>query len=244
MRPGKSILETGIVPLATTPVTTSWDGSRLVLGAGGSVVTNNAPNGSAIFTAMNMSTINNAGQVQVIVADTRDTLNLAPYTETPGFLIQNWKAQPITVGNISPQPETPVEIQLVGPGQKGIQPLTLTTGGTALPVPSGACAAAMLPPRAMQLVMQANSGDTSTVAIIGGPTDQGGNNAFVFGLNFPSTTQAGTQYPPPPGYYQTTTSNTIYYNITWGQSGLLFCANLSSELANTEQALVLSLRRL
>jgi hypothetical protein len=244
LRPGKSILETGIVPLATTPVTTSWDGSRLTLAAGASAVTNNAPNGSAIFTAINLATMNNAGQLQVIATGTRDTLSLNPYTETPDFLIQNWKAQPISAVNLSPQPETPVEIQLVGPGQKGIQPLKLAIDGATLPVPSGACAAAMLPPLAMQLVMQANSGEKSTVAMIGGPTDQGGNNALVFGLNFPSTTLAGTASEPQPGYYMTTTRNTIYYTINWGQSGLLFCANLSSALANIETALVLGLRRL
>lgn len=241
--PGKPLFQTGIVPLAAQPVTSAWNGAPLLLDPGQSAAMASAPNGSAIFTAENMATMNNAGAVKVDSGGIV-TMNLDPNTETPVFLIRNWKALPLTITNISPQPETPVRVQLIGQGLSGTNPLKLPTDGTALPMVSGACATAALPPRLMQLVLQALSGEMSTVAVIGGPRDPAGNNAYVFGLNFGEDTEWNTPYPPPPGYYKTTAGNTIYYQINWKAAGLLFCANLSSAFANLDQPLTAVVRRL
>ena len=240
--PGLSILEFGVVPLAAGPITTQWDGSPQTLQPGESVQMPQAPAGSAIFTAENLATLNNAGAVQITCGPPPPTsLNVDP--ETKSFLIRNWNAQPFTAANISPQAQTPMQVQLLGQGLAP-KPALLPVGGTPVSLASGACCQGPVPPRVLQLVLQSTSGDRSIVAMVGGPRDGAGNNAFVFGLNWDTNSGPGSPSTPPPGFYQTTMTNTIQYQVTWANGGTMFCANLSSAYANLSTPLTVGLRQL
>jgi hypothetical protein len=229
---GSSILELGIAPLESTPVSDQWDGAPITIQAGQTVVMPETPNGSAIFTCENLATINNAGSITLSYGSIKVSLNVYPFTQTPEFQIQNWAAQALSVANTSPQRNTPIRIQLIGTGLAGTNPVNLPLDGTSVSLNPGACAQSGVPPQYLQFAMQASGGETSIVAVIGGPIDSYGENSYVFGLNFPQNTGPGSGPPvvaPPPGYYQTTSGNNIAYQFAWIPfGGLLFCADLSS----------------
>jgi len=70
------------------------------------------------------------------------------------------------------------------------------------------------------------------VAVIGGPQDSTGNNAYVIVVNADSTTgpPGSGNPPPPPGYFATTTGNTFTLSFNWAGASI-FVANLSASVA-------------
>ncbi|MEP6567148.1 MAG: hypothetical protein ABJB10_18600, partial [Mesorhizobium sp.] len=59
-------------------------------------------------------------------------------------------------------------------------------------------------------------------AILGGPQDASGNNAYVVALNSQyGDTGPGTANPAPAGYYATAKGNNYSYEFNWA-SALLF----------------------
>jgi len=235
---GLSLLETGVVPIQSTPVSNTWDGAPYTLNPGESIEMPSAPCGSAILTAENLAIMNNAGQVIVHWCDVT-TLDLQPNIYAPVFMVKNWMACTLNVLNCSPQPKTPIKVQLIGAGLGGTDPKEISLSDVnPLMLSSGESAIAVLRPRMYQFLVNAPSGDRSTVVLIGGPPDPDGNNAKVYGVNFEANTEFNTQYPPPAGYYKTTTSNTITVALSWPDGGQLFCANLSSDYADPVELFV------
>jgi hypothetical protein len=113
--------------------------------------------------------------------------------------------------------------------------VALDTGGPGLQLAPGAAAQVATQPRYMQLLVQANSGARSVVAVIGGPADSTGSNAYVIAVNDagntgPASLLGAAAAPPPQGYYATTTANNFVFNFNW-QGAIVFVANLSSSVA-------------
>jgi hypothetical protein len=139
----------------------------------------------------------------------------------------------LTVNNISQQNATPIWVEAFGPGLPGQVAVPITVG-TALvlnPAPGAVSVAqGVTPPKSMLLRMTSTTGDASVVALIGGPPDGTGNNAYVFGLNVPNAQSAA-------GYTKVVEGNTINYTFNWGAS-VVYLANMS---ASTAAAVTLTL---
>lgn len=221
-------------------VSASWNGSPTVLLTSQNVVMPQTPNGTTIFAATNQSTLNNQGQVSLTSGGAAPELIGVPaLTSQPTVKIDNWKANNLSVTNISANNDTPILVQAVGPGIPGITPQTMTVG-TPLPLAMGQCAQTNALPQYMQLVIQVTGPTLGIVGVIGGPPDGEGNNGYVIGVNATANTGPGTGTPAPAGYYATTTSNTYAYQFNWGSS-LVFVANLSPSTAQTVSALLRAL---
>lgn len=218
----------------------SWTGSPTVLLTSQNTVMPQTPNGTTIFAATNQSTMNNQGQIALTSGGGAPTLlDIPALTSQPTVNINNWKADNLSVTNISANNNTPILVQAVGPGIPGITPQSLTIG-TPLPLALGQCAQTNALPQYMQLVIQVTGPTLGIVGVIGGPPDASGNNGYVIGVNAPANTGPGTGVPAPAGYYATTTSNTYAYQFNWGSS-LVFVSNLSPSTAQTVSILLRAL---
>ena len=215
--------------------TVIWDGSPKTLTTlGDTLLMPQTPNGSTVFAYQNKSTQNNDGQVSLTSGGGDPQLLDAPFGALiPAIEINNWQANNLTVNNISTQGQTPIWVEAFGPGLPGQTPVPITVG-TALtlnPAPGTASVATgATPPKSMLLRITSTTGDASVIALIGGPADAKGNNAYVFGLNVPNPGSAT-------GYTKATAGNTINYTFNWGAS-VLYLANMS---ASTAAAVTLTL---
>jgi hypothetical protein len=217
----------------------SWNGSPTVLLTNQNTGMPQTPNGTTIFAATNQSTLNNQGQVALTSGGGAPVIVDVPaLTSQPTIQINNWKANNLSVTNISANNNTPILVQAVGPGIPGITPQTLVVG-TSLGLAMGQCAQANALPQYMQLVIQVTGPTLGIIGVIGGPPDSSGNNGYVIGVNAASNTGPGYG-PPPAGYYATTTSNTYAYQFNWGSS-LVFVSNLSPSTAQTVSLLLRAL---
>jgi len=94
-------------------------------------------------------------------------------------------------------------------------------------------------PNWMQLQLTANAATQVILAIVGGPQDASGNNAYVIALNASANTGPGG-VTPPIGYYATTTANAYTFQFNWGGS-TLYVANLSAATATPATVALISL---
>lgn len=207
--------------------TVIWDGSpKTITTLGDTLLMPQTPNGSMVFAYQNKATLNNAGTLSLSSGSDVTPLDANFGALTPSIKVNNWQANNLTVNNISVQDATPIWVEAFGPGLPGQTPVAITVG-TALtlnPAPStSSIATGATPPKSMLLRMTSTTGDASVIALIGGPPDQTGNNAYVFGLNVPSGQS-------PTGYTKVTQGNTINYTFNWGAT-VLYIANMSASSA-------------
>lgn len=202
----------------------NWDGSPLTLATHDTAVMPQSPNGSAILLWNNVATVNNTGTLMLSVdAEAPQTLDAPAMMTAPSFLVNNWQSRKLTVANVSSAPNTPILIGMLGPGLPGIVPKHLVVGAPFL-LASAHVAQGQLPPSQLLLTIRTNTTNLLTVVLLGGPTDAGGNNGYVFGVNFPRP-------QPPPGYTKVTTSSQLTFGpFDWGASSV-FVANMSSQNA-------------
>lgn len=213
--------------------TVTWNGAPRVLQVNENAALPQTPAGSVVFSYLNVSTQNNFGELALTSGGGVPVfLEVQPLATQPGFVVTNWRANNLSVTNVSANNATPIRIQAIGPGMPGTTPVALATGGPGLQLAPGAAAQGATQPRSMQLVVQATSGARSVVVAIGGPADSTGSNAYVIAVNADVTSgPRGSANPPPPaGYYATTTANTFVLDFNWAGS-IVFVANLSSTAA-------------
>jgi hypothetical protein len=152
---------------------------------------------------------------------TANSYDAPALANAPSILSYNWQAQQVVCTNMSAGPNTPITVQMYGPGMPGITPLQLTVG-TALSLPTAKVAQGQVTPNTTVIQLTANASDTTIVAIVGGPTKPDGTNAYVYGLNMASPP------PSPTPYTKTTSGNTMTTPaFNWGSS-TIFVANMSS----------------
>jgi hypothetical protein len=148
----------------------------------------------------------------------------------PSFLIDNWRANNLHVTNLSINDNTPIRIQMIGPGIPGTSPRPLHLDGRWLALRPGAAAEAMTIPIPWRLLVRNTSGSMTDVVVIGGPLDASANNGYAVEVNAGAITGPPTTVPPPPGFYATTTDNAYTFPLSWGSS-TLFVVNLSPHTA-------------
>jgi hypothetical protein len=147
------------------------------------------------------------------------------------MLIANWRANNLSLTDVSPQQATPIWISAFGPGVPGQTSLALKTDGTSVALATGQSAAGNALPQWMQLVLQSNTPTLCIFGFIGGPVDASGRNGFAVAVNASANSGPGTTAPPPPGYYATTTANTYVFPFNWGAS-LVYVVNMSPATAS------------
>ncbi|WP_420130419.1 hypothetical protein [Longimicrobium sp.] len=217
-------------PGPVIPVAPGWTGTPLVLAVNENARMPQTPAGSMVFSFLNLSRQNNLGQLAITSGGGAPEFLTAPaLSSQPEILVRNWNANNLSVTNVSLNDSTPIRVQAIGPGMPGTTPVALPLN-TKLALPSGETAQGPTEPRFMQLLVQATSGDRSVVAVIGGPQDASGNNAYVIAVNADSTTGPPGTLPAPPGYFATTTGNSFVLNFNWA-GGTIFVANLSASVS-------------
>jgi hypothetical protein len=226
----------------------SWNGSPLTLNPSDNANMPQAPNGSLVFAYQNKATINTMGQLALTAGGGAPTfLNAQSLLNQPNVLVQNFGGS--TTNNLSATntsmvgSNNPIWIAAYGPGIPNA-PTPAALPATAAPVPlgPGATAQGTALPRYMQLVMQATSGSLTIFALVGGPMDGSGNNAYVISVNdsFNGNTGPGTGKPAPTGYYATSTSNAYIYSFNWGSSNI-YIANMSPTTSATASVILRAL---
>jgi hypothetical protein len=220
-------------------VNPNWTGMWVLLNPGDNANMPQAPNGSMVLVYMNVATINTLGQLAVTSGGGAPTfLNAQSLQNQPNILTQNFggpTTNNLSVTNTSiPGSNNPIWVAAVAPGIPGVTTTALPTTGVAVTLAPGANAQGTALPRYMQLIMQATTGSLTIFALIGGPMDSGGNNAYVISVNdsVNGNTGPGTGKTPPPGYFATTSSNAYPYSFNWGSSNV-FVANLSPTTSAT-----------
>jgi hypothetical protein len=226
---------------ASLTVTSTWDGSPLVLAVNDQAQMPQTPNGTMIFAATNQSVSSEGSLLISSGGGPTLTPSLDAGATAPWISTNNWGANNLKVTNTSLNLSTPIQIQGVGPGIPGVTPVTLAQF-TPLSLAAGGVASGNTNPQQMQLVIQNTSGTTSVVGIIGGPQTNG-VNGYVVAVNAGQTAGPGTSNPsgtPPAGYYATTTGNQYTFSFNWN-GGKIFVGNVSSSQAT---AVTLTLRAL
>ena len=209
-------------------VATNWDGSPLILLANQNANMPETPDGSMVFEYENLTRQNNQGVIAVTSGGGAPAIKCVyALANQPSIWINNWRANNLSVTNISANNNTPIQIQAVGPGMPGTSPLQLPIG-TPLPLAPGQTAQTNALPQWMQLIFRCSTGQLAIFVLIGGPPDSSGNNAYVMAVNASSNTGPGTDTAPPVGYYATITGNAYAYPFNWGSS-LVFVANVSGQ---------------
>jgi hypothetical protein len=219
----------------------SWDGSPLTLAYRESAAMPQTTNGSMIFAYQNTGALNNAGKLALTSGGSNPNVLVAPaLLLQPSIFVNNWQANNLSVTNISVAAATPIWIEAFGPGLPGQKPVALAIN-TALTLKPGGIAQGTSTPNWMQLTLGTNTGQLIVVAVVGGPQDSSGNNAYAIALNSPSgNTGPGTSSPAPQGYYATASGNNYSFEFNWGSS-VVYVANLSPSTASSLTAELLSL---
>lgn len=218
----------------------AWNGAPTVLGQSQGVTMPQTPNGSLVLGYFNRSTQNNAGRLMVTSGGSVPLpLNVPALARSISIYVNNWAANNLNVTNVSVNTNTPIMVEAFGPGIPGAQPMALTAG-TPVQLALGQAAQGTTPPSWNLLSLTSNSATSETLAVIGGPQDATGNNAYVIGLNADADTGPPPQNPPPPGYYATRTGNTYSLQFNWSAVSI-YVANLSSQTAKPVTVLLQSL---
>jgi hypothetical protein len=219
----------------------SWSGVGMTLMVNQNVVMPQTANGTMIFGWVNMSTVNNFGTLSVTSGGSSPTfLDASAFAAQPSIWMSNWRANNLSVTNISANQNTPIWISAYGPGVPGQTSLALPTNGTPVPLATGQSAKGNTLPQWMQLVMQSNTATLCIFAIIGGPVDGSGNNGYVIAVNAGTNTGPNTGNTPPAGYYATTTSNAYTFQLNWS-GAQLYVVNMSPATASGAQVLLRTL---
>lgn len=235
---GKAKSHFGFEVIGVAANNPNWNGSPITLNPNDNANMPQAPNGSMVFSYQNTAKTNTTGQLAVTVAGIPSFYNAQSLLSQPNILTQNFggpTTNNLSVTNTSqPGSDNPILIAAVAPGLPGVTTSPLPTTGVAVPVAPGANAQGTALPRFMQLIMQATSGSLTIFALIGGPMDSSGNNAYVISVNDTANgnTGPGTGKTPPPGYYATTNSTSYLYSFNWGSSNV-FVANMSPTTSAT-----------
>lgn len=209
-------------------VDATWDGSPKILLVNQNAKMPQTPNGTMVFAYLNTSTENNAGTLSITSGGGAPVFkNVPALNNQPSMLIDNWKSNNLSVTNISPNAETPIQIQAIGPGIPGTKPMPLAVGTPGVQLGYGQTAQGNALPQWMQFVVQCDASTTAILALIGGPPDPNGNNGYVFAVNYSTDSGPGTGVAPPEGYYATTKNNSYTFTLNWGSS-VVFVANMSS----------------
>jgi hypothetical protein len=212
---------------------TAWTGLPTTLLPTQNVNMAQTTNGSMVLAYQNTSTINSQGTLSVTSGGSAPKM-LQAYAllNQPNILVNNWQANNLSLTNISPTSSgIPIWVQAVGPGLGGITPVQLPNTGASVTFTSGQAAQGVALPQYMNLTMSSNTSQLTIFALIGGPPDATGNNAYVFAVNSPQgNTGPGTGVKPPDGYYATTSANQATFQFNWGSSNI-FVANMSPSTA-------------
>jgi len=185
-----------------------WDGSPMTLAWHESAAMPQTTNGSMVVAWQNTSDQNNDGTLSLSSGANPPQFFDAPaLAVAPTILVQNWKANNLKITNLSANKDTPIWIEAYGPGLPGQTPIPLPAGPS-IPVALNQTLQGSTGGW-MQLILEASSGELGLFAVVGGPPDASGDNAFIFAVNFPSATT-------PPGYTMTTTNNSLTYQFNWG----------------------------
>jgi hypothetical protein len=236
MKPASRPRRAAFKVIGQNSVNNAWDGSPIILNPGDSANMPITPNGSMIFGYRNISNINSMGTLALISGSSAPTFLAAlPFLNQPSILINNWQGQNLKATNVSaPGSNTPIEIAAHAPGLPGQQCVALSADDTSVSLAPMACAQGNTLPGYMQVSFEENSGQFAVFAIIGGPVDNSGNNAYIIAVNAPSDTGPGTGQTPPPGYYATTTAYAYVYSFNWGVA-TVYVANVSPTTAAAGQ---------
>lgn len=214
----------------------NWDGSPMTLNYHESASMRHTPDGSMVLACQNTSEQNNLGKLTWTSGGSKpQTLTLPWGANASTILVQNWGANNLTLTNVSINSSTPLYIQAYGPGMPGQTPKPLPIGPS-IGVQRGDTLQGNAAARWMQLGFQCNSGELALFALIGGPPDGTGNNAYVFSVNDSGNTGPGTNAPAPAGYYSTTTGNTNSYEFNWGSSTIFVAYFGSGKVAGLKAA--------
>jgi hypothetical protein len=226
----------------------SWNGSPLTLNPNDNANMPQAPNGSLVLVYQNKATINTMGQLAITSGGGAPTfLNAQSLLNQPNVLTQNFGGQ--TTNNLSVTntsmtgSNNPIWVAAYGPGiPNAPTPSPLPSTAAPVPLAPGATAQGTALPRYMQLIMQATSGSLTIFALMGGPMDGSGNNAYVISVNdsFNGNTGPGTGKPAPTGYFATTTSNAYTYSFNWSSSNI-YIANMSPATSATASVILRAL---
>ncbi|MGH6847565.1 MAG: hypothetical protein ACREC0_09040 [Methylocella sp.] len=223
-------------------VNAAWNGSPTQLLVNQNIVMPQTPNGTLILAATNQTKGNCQGQLSITSGGVAPVfVDLQANANQPTIEINNWKANNLSLTNISLNNDTPILVQAVGPGIPGTTPQPLVIG-TPLPLGFGQFAQGNASPQYMQLVLQSTGPTLGIIGFIGGPADNAGINGYVVTVNdsVNGNTGPGTGKPAPAGYYATTASNSYAYTFNWGSSAV-FAANLSPLTAASVSVLLRAL---
>lgn len=189
-----------------------WDGSPETLAVHDSAAMPQTTNGSMILAFQNLAATNSAGTLAISSGGQQPEFFNAPANAgAPTILVRNWRANNLQLTNVSAYADTPIRIQAYGPGMPGQRTKPLPADTNPIPVSLGDTLEGSAQGGYMQLIFEYNSNQLALFALIGGPQDAAGNNAFVFAVNFsqpPST-------PLPAGYTATTAGNSLTYQFNW-----------------------------
>lgn len=218
-----------------------WDGSPTTLAVHDSAAMPQTTNGSMVFAYQNTATLNNAGKLALTSGGSQPTFLIAQaLLFQPSILVNNWQANNLNVTNISVAAATPIWIEAFGPGLPGQKPVALPVN-TSTTLNPGGVAQGTSNPNWMQLGLSTNTGQLVIAAVVGGPPDTSGNNAYAIALNSPSgNTGPGTGTPAPQGYYATSGGNSYSFEFNWSSS-VVYVANMSPSTASALTVLMLSL---
>jgi hypothetical protein len=216
-------------------VNATWNGVGTVLAVNQNVVMPQTANGTMIFGWINQATINTMGQLSLTSGSSNpDFLNAPAMSAQPGVYIHNWRANNLSVTNVSLNNATPIWISAYGPGVPGQTSQSLPPGGTPVPLATGQSAKGTALPQYMRLVLKSSTPQLCIFAIIGGPADSTGNNGYVIAVNAIANTGPDTGTPPPPGYYATTMANAFPFQFNWGAAAI-YVVNMSPATASGAQ---------
>jgi hypothetical protein len=207
----------------------AWDGQRQTLAVKQGVTMPQTPNSSMILGYWNESRQNNDGKLAVTSGGSQPQFLPVPaLMNQPSLLVRNWAGNYLNLVNVSADASTPIAVQAFGPGIPGSPPARLTVG-TPLRLGALMTAQGTAAGSPMQLTLSTPTAHLSVLAVVGGPPDSSGNNAYVIGLNATADTGPGGA-PPPPGYYATTTGHAYAFQFNWGFSAI-YVVNLSPSTA-------------
>jgi len=214
-------------------VLTAWTGLPTTLLPTQNVNMPQTTNGSMVLAYINQARQNSQGTLSVTSGGGQPQLLQAfALQNQPNILVNNWQANNLSVTNISPTSSNiPIWLSALGPGLPGVTPAKLPNDGTRVSFATGQVAQGTALPQYMNLTMSSNTSQLTVFALIGGPPDASGNNAFVIAINSAAgNTGPGTGVTPPAGYYATTSANQYSFQFNWGSSSV-FVANMSPATA-------------
>lgn len=224
-------------------VSGAWTGAPTTLAQYDQAQLAQTTNGSLVFGYQNQATQNNAGLLNLTSAGSPITSLQAPaLLGRPQFYTNNWQANNLNVTNLSSNSNTPIWIAAIGPGLPGVNPSTLTANAPAVTLAVWAAAQGILQSNNNILQLQTSASTLAVFAVVGGPNDATGNNAYVIAVNdsIDGNTGPGTGKPAPQGYYATTTSNSYSFPASW-PGATVFVANLSPITGTTNSVRLISL---